>query len=521
MRVVIALPLPLSIVLCLVLVATVSGFSLDDEVRITDTSVRWATPIIAIDAEGSTHLVYGVSPNQSLMYRKVDQDGRTTFGPVRISAEVVSAGHGSGIKIDSEGRVHVVFIGQYENDTSSNVFYCLLDDEGTVLVRPRKVTNSTNSSNPTNIDIDGNGNAFIVWVEQSNPERIYWSNILSDGSTTGPRVMVSGKMDPGEEVYRPTIAIGPDGVSHVFWQQRSDHDSRWALFISNVSPEGQVIAGPVELFPDRDMQRSNIEVTMDDSLGIHAVYLEESSEEVSVIYALFGEDGEVMETVTVVEAGTDGIPWADFDLTPHGDKVIVYMERNGTGDESWRIGMRILSPGNDASLSFDITGYEFFFSVPDCVCGSDGAAVFFVRDRDVFQRTVDTSVVNYPPLSVLTYEPASPAVGEWVTFSGAGSEDPDDGDRVAEFLFDWGDGSGSDWRTSPEADHRFIEAGTYTITLYVRDGHGLQSENPASVTLVIEEPDIVTSDDSWLLIAIIVALVISILTAVLLTRYRE
>lgn len=520
MRVVIALPLPLSFIVCVLLVATVSGFQIDDEARITDISVRWATPHIAIDAEGSTHLVYGVSTNQSLIYRKVDPDGRTKVGPVRLSAEDGST-LTSSIKIDPEGRVHVVFIGQYENDTAYNVFYCLLDDEGAVLVPPRKVTNSTNSSNPTHLDIDDSGNAFIVWRELSNPQRIYWSKISSDGSTTGPGVMLSGKMNPGEEVHKPTIAVGPDGVSHVFWQQRSDHVSRWALFFSKVSPEGQVIAGPVELFTDRDVQRSEIEVVMDDSLGIHAVYLEESSEAVSVIYALFGEDGEVKETVTVVEAGTDGIPWADFDLTPHGDKVIVYMERNGTGDESWRIGMRILSPGNDASLSFDITGYEFFFSVPECVCGSDRAAVFFVRDKDVFQRTVDTSVVNYPPLSVLTYEPASPAVGEWVTFSGAGSEDPDDSDRVAEFLFDWGDGSGSDWQTSPEADHRYIEAGIFTITLYVRDSRGLRSENPASVTLVIEEPDIVTSDDSWLLIAIIVALVFFVLTAVFLTRYWD
>ena len=87
--------------------------------------------------------------------------------------------------------------------------------------------------------------------------------------------------------------------------------------------------------------------------------------------------------------------------------------------------------------------------------------------------------------------------------------------------FDWGDGSGSDWQTSPMADHRFSEAGTYTITLHARDSHGLQSENPASVTIVIEEPDIVSSDGSILLVAIIVALFILVLIVLVITRYRD
>ncbi len=75
--------------------------------------------------------------------------------------------------------------------------------------------------------------------------------------------------------------------------------------------------------------------------------------------------------------------------------------------------------------------------------------------------------------------------GENVRLSGADSRD-DDG-YITQYLWDFGDGSESDWENDTTIEHKWKHAGRYTITLSVMDDEG--QANKTQMQLRIQEPD--------------------------------
>jgi PKD repeat protein len=86
---------------------------------------------------------------------------------------------------------------------------------------------------------------------------------------------------------------------------------------------------------------------------------------------------------------------------------------------------------------------------------------------------------NTAPIASLTGTPRSGLAPLTVNFSGAGSIDPDTGDTVASYTFDFNDGSPVVTQSSPTISHTYNAPGVYTAQLTVTDSHGLVSTNPA------------------------------------------
>lgn len=91
------------------------------------------------------------------------------------------------------------------------------------------------------------------------------------------------------------------------------------------------------------------------------------------------------------------------------------------------------------------------------------------------RRIADTADrPNRPPVAVLS-QVGTAYVGSLAMFSAEGSIDPD-GDRLTEFLWDFGDGAGSLNTNFGSAGRTYAEPGRYTVTLRVRDARGAISE---------------------------------------------
>jgi hypothetical protein len=87
---------------------------------------------------------------------------------------------------------------------------------------------------------------------------------------------------------------------------------------------------------------------------------------------------------------------------------------------------------------------------------------------------------NAAPTALLTGTPQSGPSPLTVNFTGAGSTDPDPGDTIASYTFDFGDGSPAVTQSSPTISHTYnVAPGQYTAQLTVTDSHGLASTNPA------------------------------------------
>lgn len=98
--------------------------------------------------------------------------------------------------------------------------------------------------------------------------------------------------------------------------------------------------------------------------------------------------------------------------------------------------------------------YTVFLTVVDRNGGTDQA-----------QTTI--RVHSKRPVAGFTISPASGVkVGQTVTFDASESHDPDG--TVAEYLWDFGDGSGTSTGT-PTTHHTYSQVGQYTVALVVRD----------------------------------------------------
>lgn len=89
---------------------------------------------------------------------------------------------------------------------------------------------------------------------------------------------------------------------------------------------------------------------------------------------------------------------------------------------------------------------------------------------------------NSPPVASASATPRGGSVPLDVTFSAAGSSDPDPGD-VLTYFWDFGDGSPAFSTTSPTTPHTYATPGTYTVTLRARD-QGFAFSAPVTLTVV-------------------------------------
>jgi len=90
---------------------------------------------------------------------------------------------------------------------------------------------------------------------------------------------------------------------------------------------------------------------------------------------------------------------------------------------------------------------------------------------------------NTAPLAVLSGTPMSGNVPLAVNFSGAGSNDPDPGDTIVSYSFDFGDGTPVLTQATPTTAHTYQNAGVYPARLSVKDSRGKPSTNQAQVMI--------------------------------------
>jgi len=130
--------------------------------------------------------------------------------------------------------------------------------------------------------------------------------------------------------------------------------------------------------------------------------------------------------------------------------------------------------------------------------GGGGTGVIAVIDSstpsDYTVRTNQACSPNLAPIARLTALPLAGTAPLTVELNGSASSDPDAGDGVVEYTFDFGDGSAPVPQSSPEIEHTYTEVGNYHAFLTVKDSRGTASVNTADVVIqVLPDGDFYTT----------------------------
>jgi len=168
--------------------------------------------------------------------------------------------------------------------------------------------------------------------------------------------------------------------------------------------------------------------------------------------------------------GTNNAPTAVLSASPTSGAVPLTVSFSAAGSSdpdpgntlnyAWAFGDGHTAAGAEVSHTYTTAGtYTVTLTVSD---GNGGI------DTETTTITVNPATVeNTAPTAAITAEPTSGSAPLTVSFSAAGSSDPD-GDTLS-YAWDFGDGTTA---TDATPSHTYTSAATYTVTLTVTDGRG-------------------------------------------------
>jgi len=134
----------------------------------------------------------------------------------------------------------------------------------------------------------------------------------------------------------------------------------------------------------------------------------------------------------------------------------------------------------DASLSLSVAAGTYYLQIDGVGTGdpTTGYSDYASLGQYTISGTVPAAGTNRPPTASATATPASGTAPLAVTFSSAGSSDPDG--TIASYSWSFGDGGKA---TGATVSHTYTTAGTYTATLVVTDNGGLTGNATVTVTV--------------------------------------
>ena len=134
-------------------------------------------------------------------------------------------------------------------------------------------------------------------------------------------------------------------------------------------------------------------------------------------------------------------------------------------------------------------------------CGLRGSAFTAVQGNNLRSDSTRGGTVfriNSLPVAALSATPTSGTKPLTVNFNASGSSDPDAGDSIISYRFNFGDGAVVT-QSSPSISHTYMSAGIYTASVVVTDTGGATNSNAAEAQITVNDApttDCLEDDDS-------------------------
>ncbi|MCJ2540870.1 MAG: PKD domain-containing protein [Candidatus Thermoplasmatota archaeon] len=462
------------------------SMEVSDEMEI-DTNDRDILQRVDGDGDGNFHVIYfSDEPDgdyNDLMYKKIGPSGDTLVDSIKLTPSSMDLGVGNtAIAVDDSGRAHVAMVIRTDNVDNPSVFYAQIGANGNVAVSAKKVfSDPDNQANFVDIETDSAGNAYIVWDQSTSPSTIMWAKVSSAGAISKQAKEISGELQVGGTVAVPRLGLTSSGDNLIVWQQTLF--LRTSIWFTRLASSGTVEVDPTEAISSGATNLGSLEATAHVSESeLHVVYLEGNDAQ----YTMLDRDGDNLETRAIYSDFFGEASSPDVAVAKNGDMFITYAARDNPINDPWELFAQAYWYDDDDWDTYERVTDNGLPSFPGRPAATNsGGAVFFTRDQNLQMVTLTLEAGNQPPVPSLSFSPIDPTVGETVTFDGRDSTDPDDGDSVEEYNFEYGDGSTSGWVSTATKTHSYSAANTYTARLRVRDDQGLESTGWDTVSVTV------------------------------------
>jgi PKD repeat protein len=432
------------------------------------------TPSLALDDNDFAHIAYYDREEDDLKYAR--------WTGTNWSIETVESdgdvGAGVRLTLDTNGYPHMVY--SKMTGGHGSVKYAKWDGSRWV----NEVVDSTSGiCGPPSIDIDSNGNPHMSYGQQHNNELRY-------ARWTGSNWNLEAVASAFEMGCSSSIALDSKDQPHIGYHELmdwADLENRYARRIgANWSTE-LVDAG----YNYRYKQYPLSSMTMDSNDHPHLSYMVKTTEDLR--YARWDGTSWVIETAdsegevgyhSSIDLDSNGVPHiAYFDGT---NKAIKYAKRQeGNISYVWDFGDG--SPHGTGARPTHIYASPGTYEVNLTVTDTEGAT-----DSDICIITV-IQTENQPPIADAN-GPYYADEGSPTTLDGSGSHDPDNDTLQYRWDLD-NDGTwDTAWSSSPTVDNTWMDDGTYTIVLQVKDAHNETDSDNATVSVRDLTP---TAEFTW------------------------
>lgn len=220
----------------------------------------------------------------------VFEPNRQADAPINITRSAGFTVFNGGLKIDGSGMMHIAF----DDDTSvtfggNNVFYAQSFDNGRTFSQPVKISTNGNFSFSEVLEIDGQGNIYIVYATLSangQSATIFFSRSTDGGRTFSTPVPLSPDAQAAD---LPAIAVDKSGNIMITYVVFGETNAR--VMAVRSTDKGASFSAPVRVSGDNEDVSTPGYVAFDSAGAAYVVYTE-ASDTIFAVNMAIAPDGQ-------------------------------------------------------------------------------------------------------------------------------------------------------------------------------------------------------------------------------------
>lgn len=247
------------------------------------------------------------------------------------------------VAIDSQCNVHIAYCNWLGEESSREIWYTMLDNNGNTLIDDTRITpiDGDNSVRPA-IVVDSNDKVHIAWQDYrpaSEYNEIYYTkldpyldNMDGDCADESLITLIQDKMvsDDNNDYSEPVrMAIDFDDNMHLVWREYGT-----ALFYAKIDNNGNKIIDDVMLASGDFSGRPSVSVAVDSNNNAHIAWNDdENTDSYETYYKMLdGSDGSTLIDATLITPDDGEYSKGQSIVVDFQDKVhIIWKDQRGDG----------------------------------------------------------------------------------------------------------------------------------------------------------------------------------------------